>query len=187
MSESKEQTMTKSLALALTIFAAALGLAVQPAQAQKGGGGGGTVAPAGGAGPTSGNATSTSGVRDSNMPSTTEKPPDIVLQNNPALNSKVQTLLPLGMTPQEASQGYREIADFLTAIHAAHDLGIPYLQLRCAELAGKYCPPDTHTKSTKIENAIVTLKPDAGKDGAKQAVKAAKQESKSDLQGVNVY
>jgi hypothetical protein len=187
MFESKEQTMTKSLASALTIFAASLSLAVQPAQAQKGGGGGGGAAPAGGAGSTAGAATSTSGVRDTNIPSDNQKPADVVLQNNPLLNSKVQALLPLGMTPQEASQGYREIADFLTAVHAAHDLGIPYLQLRCAELAGKYCPPDTHAKSTKIENAIVTLKPDAGKDGAKQALKAAKQESKSDLQGVNVY
>jgi hypothetical protein len=184
MSESKEQTMTKSLALALTIFAAALGLAVQPAQAQRGGGG--TVA-AGGAGPTAGAATSSSGVRDTNIPSETEKPPDVILQANPSLNSKVQALIPLGMTPQEASQGYKEIADFLTAVHAAHDLGIPFLQLRCAELGGKVCPPDTHTKSAKIENAILTLKPDAGKDGAKQAVKAAKQESKSDLQGVKVY
>ena len=182
--------MTKSIALTLTIFVAAFGLAVQSAQAQKGGGGGGsggTAAAASGAAPTAGTATNSSGVRDTNVPLTTEKPPDVVLQNNPGLNSKVQPLIPLGMTPQDASQGYKEIADFLIAVHAAHDLGIPYLQLRCAELGGKVCPPDTHTKSTKIENAIVTLKPDAGKDGAKQAVKAARQESKSDLQGVNVY
>jgi hypothetical protein len=185
--KSKEETMTKSLALTLAILTAALCLAVQPAHAQKGGGGTGVSPSGGGAAGTSGNATSTTAVRDTDVPSNSQKPPDIVLQNNPALNSKLQPLLPLGMTPQEASEGYKEIGDFLTAVHAAHDLGIPFLQLRCAELGGKVCPPDSHTKSTKIENAIVTLKPDAGKDGAKQAVKAAKQETKADLAGVKAY
>jgi hypothetical protein len=183
----EEDTMTKTLASAFAIFAM-LCIAVLPAQAQKGGGGGGPAptAAGGGAGPTAGNATSTSGVRDTNIPSTNEMPPDAVLQKNPVLSSKLQPYLPLGMTPQEASQGYKEIGDFLTALHAAHDLSIPFLQLRCAEL-GKYCPPDAHAKSTKLENAILALKPDAGKDGAKQATKAAKQETKADLQGVSVY
>lgn len=181
--------MTKSHAMLFAIFAAALCLTVQPAQAQKGGGGGaGAGAPgASGAASTLGNATPTSGDHPTNIPSDTQKLPAVVLQNNPMLNSKVQPLIPLGMTPQDAADGYKQIADFLTAVHAAHDLGIPYLQLRCAELGGKVCPPDSHAKSTKIENAIVALKPDAGKDGAKQAVKAAKQETKADLQGVNVY
>ncbi|HXN74633.1 MAG TPA: hypothetical protein VN861_18955 [Candidatus Acidoferrales bacterium] len=175
----------KTLASALAIFAM-LCIGVLPVQAQKGGVGGGGGAGSGGAAATAGNANSTTGVRDTNLPSTNEKPPDVVLQNNPLLSSKLQPYLPLGMTPQEASQGYKEIGDFLTALHAAHDLGIPFLQLRCAEL-GKYCPPDAHAKSTKLENAIVALKPDAGKDGAKQATKAAKLETKADLQGVKVY
>jgi hypothetical protein len=188
MAKSEEENMTKSLALASTIFAAALCLAVQPAQAQKGSGGaGGTTPSAAGAGPTLGTASSTSGVRDTNIPSDTQKPADIVLQNNPGLNSKLQPLLPLGITPQDAAEGYKEIGDFVTAVHAAHDLGIPFLQLRCAELGGKHCSPETNVKSTKIENAILAMKPDAGKDGAKQAAKTAKQESKADLQGVNVY
>lgn len=179
--------MTKSLGLTFVMFASALCLTVQLAQAQKGSGGGGSPASAGGAGPTSGNATSSSGMRDTYPPSTTEKPPETILMNNAQLSSKLQPLLPAGITPQEAAKGYHEIADFVTAVHASHDLGISFADFKCAELGGKYCTPGTQAKPVKIEGAILALKPGTGKDDAKHAVKTAKQESKADLQGVNVY
>jgi len=131
--------MTKFFALAFTVFAATLCLAVQPAQAQKGSGGGGGagVSGGGGAAGTLGNATPTSGVRDTDVPTGTERPPSAVLQANPSLNAKLQPLLPLGITPQDAAEGYKEISEFVIAVHAAHDLDINFLQLRCAELGGK--------------------------------------------------
>src|ERR1700732_5606366 len=102
--------MTKSHAMVFAFFAAALCLAVQPAQAQKGGGGaGGGVSGGGGAASTLGNATPTSGDHPTNIPSDTQKPAAVVLQNNPMLNSKGQPLIPLGMTPQDAADGYKQI------------------------------------------------------------------------------
>lgn len=39
----------------------------------------------------------------------------------------------------------------------------------------------------KIDAAILAVKPDAGKDGAKNAANTAKKESKADLKDVNIY
>jgi hypothetical protein len=177
--------VTKSHAISFMIFAAALCLAVQPAYAQKGTGGG---MPA----PTPGT-TLTPGPESNNQPAPGITPPplfakspEIVLEHNPKLGSKLQPLLS-DMAPQDAAKGYKAIDDFLAAVHAAHDVGVPFSQFKCAELGGRYCSPETNAKGTKIEGAILAVKPDAGKDGAKQATKTAKQEGRADLQGVNVY
>ena len=156
--------MKKLVALASMFFAGVFWLAVQPAHAQ----GTASAAPPG------------------TVPNTIEKSPETILKNNPRLGSNLEALL--GDAPaQDAAKGYKSIEDFVTAVHASHDLAIPFPQFKCAELGGKYCSPVTDAKPAKIEAAILALKPEAGKDGAKQAVKTAKQEGKPDLKGVDVY
>ena len=156
--------MTKSFVWPIAICAAAFCLAVQPARGQG---------------------TSNAGVPGAVGP-TIELSAEKVLKNNPQLNVKLEPLLG-GMAPEEAVKGYKAIGDFITAAHASHDLGVPFPQFKCAELGGKFCSPETSAKPIKIEGAILVLKPDAGKDGAKKAANDAKHEAKPDLNGVNLY
>jgi len=156
--------MTNSFASAISILAAALCLAAQPARAQ----GTSSAAAPGTVGPT------------------IERSPQSILKDNSLLESNLQLLLP-DTTTVEAVKGYKAIGDFVTAVHASHDLGVPFLQFKCAELGGKFCTPETNAKPAKIENAILALKPDGGKDGAKQAAKNAKHESNADLKNINVF
>jgi hypothetical protein len=156
--------MTKLLVLAFAISAVALCLTVQPARAQG----------------------TTSSAAPGSVGPTIEKSPQSILKDNPMLASKLQLLLP-DTTPDEAVKGYKAIGDFVTAVHASHDLGVPFSQFKCAELGGKYCSPETNAKPAKIENAILALKPDAGKDGAKKAANNAKHEGKADLENVNIF
>lgn len=156
--------MTNSLASAIAIFAAAFCLSVQPAHAQG----------------------TTSASAPGSLPDTIEKSPETILKNNPQLGSKLQLLLK-DTTPDDAAKGYKTIGDFVAAVHASHDLDVPFSQFKCAELGGKFCSPETSAKPTKIEAAILALKPDGGKDGAKQAANNAKHEGSADLKGVNIF
>jgi hypothetical protein len=156
--------MTRSLALAFAIFAIMFCLAVQPASAQG----------------------TSSASAPGSLPDTIEKSPATILNNNPQLGTKLQLLLP-DTTPEDAAKGYKSIGDFVTAVHASHDVAVPFSQLKCAELGGKFCSPETSAKPTKIENAILALKPDLGKDGAKKAANDAKHEGSTDLKGINLF
>ena len=156
--------MTKPFVWSLAIIGAAFCLVAQPARAQG---------------------TSNASVPGSVGPSI-ELSAEKVLKNNPQLNVKLEPLLG-GMAPEEAVKGYKAIGDFITAAHVSHDLGVPFPQFKCAQLGGKYCSPESSAKPIKIEGAILVLKPDAGKDGAKKAANDAKHEAKPDLNGVNLY
>jgi hypothetical protein len=159
-----EAAMTNPVASAFLIIAGVLCLAAQPARAQ----GTSSAAAPGTVGPS------------------IEKSPQSILADNSGLESRLHLLLP-DTTPAEAVKGYKAIGDFVTAVHASHDLGVPFSQFKCAELGGKFCTPETNAKPAKIENAILALKPDGGKDGAKQAAKNAKHESNVDLKNVNIF
>ena len=92
-----------------------------------------------------------------------------VISRNPQLNAKVSALLPQGMTLKKAAKGFSSERQFLSALHAAKDLGIPFAQLK-AEMTGH-----DHDSLTQ---AIRELKP--GVD-ARAAAKTAQQEASTDL------
>jgi hypothetical protein len=116
-----------------------------------------------------------------------EKQPGLILKEDPKLVAKLEPLIPSDITPTNAAYGFEKIGDFVTALHAAHDLGISFTDIKCAELSGKFCKPESQAKPVKIEVAILALKPDTGKDGAKRAANTAKQEGKADLKGVSIF
>lgn len=90
------------------------------------------------------------------------------LQDNTKLASKLQNLLPQGTNLQQAAQGFKNLGQFVAAVHVAHNLGIPFDQLK-AKLMG---PP-----SESLGKAIHSLKPDVkSSDEAKKAEKQAKQD-----------
>jgi hypothetical protein len=90
------------------------------------------------------------------------------LQDNTKLSSKLQSLLPAGTDLQQAAQGFKNLGQFVAAVHVSHNLGIPFDQLK-ARMIG---PP-----SESLGKAIQALKPAANsKEETSKAEKQAKQD-----------
>lgn len=90
------------------------------------------------------------------------------LQDNTKLSSKLQGLLPPGTNLQQAAQGFKNLGQFVAAVHVSHNLGIPFDQLK-AKMIG---PP-----KESLGAALHALKPAASsKEEAKKADKQAKQD-----------
>ncbi len=92
------------------------------------------------------------------------------LANNTHLAGKLQGLLPAGTNLQQASQGFKNLGQFVAAVHVSHNLGIPFDQLR-AKMTG--------SSHESLGKAIQELKPDAdSKTESKKANKQAKDDMK---------
>lgn len=91
------------------------------------------------------------------------------LARDPALAAKLQALLPPGTDLNAAAQGFKNLGQFVAALHVSQNLGIPFDQLK-AKLTGP--------GAESLGKAIQDLKP--GVD-AKAAVKLADKEAKADL------
>jgi hypothetical protein len=90
------------------------------------------------------------------------------LTDNTKLASKLQGLLPANTNLQTAAQGFKDLGQFVAAVHVAHNLDIPFDQLK-AKMMG---PP-----KESLGAAIHALKPDANsKEESKKAEKQAKQD-----------
>ena len=93
------------------------------------------------------------------------------LSSNTKLASKLQSLLPPGTNLQTAASGFKNLGQFVAAVHVSHNLGIPFDQLK-AKMQG---PP-----TESLGKAIHQLKPDAD---AKAQTKTAESEAHNDLDG----
>ena len=91
------------------------------------------------------------------------------LDNNPKLAAKLQSLLPKGTNLQTASSGFKNLGQFVAAVHVSHNLGIPFSRLK-AKMVG---PP-----AESLGKAIQQLKPSAH---ATDERKKAEEEAKDDL------
>jgi len=144
------------------------------ALAQRGGGHGGGPPMGGGMGsgnpPFGSNGNASHGQqrqKDSNQqPSDPgKKSPDEILSKNTKLASNLEKLLPKGTTAQQACSGFKNLGQCVAAIHVAHNLRIPFDQLK-DKLTG--------SSPESLGKAIQQLKPDAdakaeSKKGQKQA------------------
>ncbi len=96
------------------------------------------------------------------------KSPDQLLSQNTKLSEKLQGLLPAGTDLQQAAQGFKNLGQFVAAVHVSHNLGIPFDQLK-AKMIG---PP-----AESLGKAIQALQPAANaKMESKKAGKQAKQD-----------
>ncbi len=106
-------------------------------------------------------------------PATPKGPaPTTVVQHittNPALVTRLQPLLPAGMTLEQAAEGFRNQGQFIAALHVSHNLDIPFAQLKSA-MTG----PDHDS----LGRAIHTLKPSVS---ANTEAKKAQNEANEDL------
>ncbi len=181
----------KRILIFLTALAVVLCFGIAPAFAQHGGGHGG--GPPSGVGGGSGMSSAGSSMgRGSDMgsprgntrmngstmgsQSISHSSPTTLLSSNPKLASTLQTrvgsLLPSGMSMTDAASGFKNLGQFIAALHVSHNLGIPF-----EDLKGKMMSGDS------LGKAIKELKPDTNsRSEAKKANKQAKediQESKS--------
>jgi len=91
------------------------------------------------------------------------------LASNTQLASKLQGLLPAGTNLQAAAEGFKNLGQFVAAVHVSHNLGIPFDQLKTKMLG----PP-----SMSLGKAIQALQPAAN---AKAETKKAESEAHTDL------
>jgi hypothetical protein len=61
---------------------------------------------------------------------TTLSPVQLKLQKNPNLASKLQSRLPAGTNLTRAASGFRNLGQFVAAVNASHNHGIPFAQLK---------------------------------------------------------
>jgi hypothetical protein len=90
-----------------------------------------------------------------------------LLTQNTKLSSNLQSLLPKGTDMQEASSGFKNLGDFVAAVHVSKNLDIPFSELK-----------DKVNSGDSLGKAIHELKPDAN---AKAEAKKAKKQAKADL------
>ena len=106
----------------------------------------------------------------SNRPSSTGKgDTGKALAPDSKLSQKLDSLLPKGTTAQQACQGFKNLGQCVAAIHVAHNLDIPFADLKTKM---------TGSGSESLGKAIHDLKPDAD---AKAETKKAKQQTDEDL------
>src|SRR6267154_1093646 len=110
--------------------------------------------------------------------------PGELLTQNTQLSSKLGALLPAGTNLQTAASGFRNLGQFVAAVHVSHNLGIPFDQLKCTELAtADACPGMTvPAKGSHLGQAIQTLKPAMSSVDSKSAAKQAEKEASADTQ-----
>jgi hypothetical protein len=159
------------------------------AYAQRGRGPGGTPGASGGmgAGASNGNASSHSGSGNSGNAGNIEagkKSPDQLLSQNTKLSGNLGKLLPNGVTPQQACDGFKNLGQCVAAIHVSHNLGLDFNALKC-DMTGKAdtptatCPTTTSTKKLSLGQSITALDPNAdSKTESQKAMNQANQDIK---------
>ena len=95
------------------------------------------------------------------------------ITEHPKLASKLQSLLPAGTNLDAAASGFKNMGQFVAAVHVSHNLNIPFDQLKEKMV----------TDHKSLGGAIHELKPGMTKDvassEARKAVTQAKEETKS--------
>lgn len=146
----------------LLSLAALVAFMAVPVFAQHGHGGGSSMASMHGSSSTHGS--SQAGTHDGG-PKTAGQ----LLTQNTKLASKLQGLLPAGTDLQTAASGFKNLGQFVAAVHVSHNLGIPFDQLKAAMIG----PP-----TQSLGKAIQQLQPSAN---TKAAVKTATKQADQDL------
>ena len=98
---------------------------------------------------------------------TTSQPPNPIatkISSKPQLSAKIATMLPKGMTLDQASRGFRNQGQFIAALHVSQNLGIPFKDLK----------NDMTVKNLSLGQSIQDLRPTAhSSDEARKAETAA--------------
>jgi hypothetical protein len=115
------------------------------------------------------------------------KSPVTWLEQNTKLASKLATFFPDGTDLSKQASGFKNLGQFVSAVHVSHNLGIPFDNLKCAELGttaatqeGVNCPPSVgNSDPISLGKAIQNFRPDAN---AQHAIQEANHQAEKDLQ-----
>ncbi len=169
----------RKLMIALASLAVLACLSGIPLLAQHGGGHGGGMG--GGMGSGTGRGASDNrgpmgGMdRGMNAPMTGRNAPVERLSDNTHLSSKLGGLMPAGTNLQQAASGFKNLGQFVSAVHVSHNLGIPFDDLK-AKMTGAH--------AVSLGKAIHELKPDVNaKAESKRAEKQADQDIRESEKG----
>ncbi len=94
------------------------------------------------------------------------------LESNETLSQRIQPLLPPGSDVHSAATGFESEGAFLSAVHASHNLRIPFDQLKSQMTQGD---------GQSLGKAIHTLRPEMDKQAVKDNVKVAERMSKDSI------
>ena len=94
------------------------------------------------------------------------------MRQNAALSSSAQPLLPKGINATQAAAGFEDTNQFMTTLHAAHNMNIPFDELK-SKTTGK--------GHTSIEKAARQLRPDLDDKTIKENLKLAEKQSDRDM------
>src|SRR5262249_12612030 len=114
---------------------------------------GSTTTTSGGTTTTSSGSTTTSG--GSTTTTTPLNPIAQKITSKTQVASKVKTMLPTGMTLDQASLGFKNQGQFIAALHVSQNLGIPFADLKTA-MTGIRPLTTTATSSTKTTSGSTT-------------------------------
>jgi hypothetical protein len=96
------------------------------------------------------------------------------IEANPKLSAKLQPLLPSGESVSQAAAGFKNEGQFIAALHASHNLEIPFDQLK-----SKMTGSNPVSLGAAIKASRPNMSPAQSKDAAKRAEKEAKQSQKN--------
>lgn len=99
------------------------------------------------------------------------KTPSQLLTQNTKLSAKLAGLLPPGTDLQQAAQGFKNLGQFVAAVHVSHNLDIPFSDLKTKMMSGD-----------SLGKAIHALKPDVS---AKAEAKKAKKQADETINETN--
>jgi hypothetical protein len=109
-----------------------------------------------------------------------------LLAQNKQLSTKLSSLLPTGTDLQTAASGFKNLGQFVAAVHVSHNLRIPFDQLKCSELATVDACPGmaVPSKGSSLGSAIQTLKPSLSSTESKSAAKQAQKEASGEINSI---
>lgn len=122
------------------------------------------------------------------------KTPDELLTQNTRLSSKLASLLPTGTDLQTAAASFKNLGQFVAAVHVSHNQKIPFACL-ASDMTGKdasnfapsgttvTCPTGTGDKKMSLGGSIRALDPSVDNTQAKQDAKTAMNQARNDMKG----
>ena len=115
------------------------------------------------------------------------KSPVTMLEQNTKLSGRLAPFFPEGTDLSKEAAGFKNLGQFVSAVHVSHNLGIPFDNLKCAELGtsaatqqGVACSPSIiNSDPMSLGKTIQQLRPDAKPE---RAIQEANQQAEKDLQ-----
>ena len=112
------------------------------------------------------------GMRTAHVPITSTMAGTLLAKNS-ALAARLQPLLPAGTNLQTAATGFKNLGQFVAAVHVAHNLNIPFAQLKTLMTGPDH---DSLGRATKA------LEPDLSHTAVKSDVRTAEKQARHDLE-----